>query len=69
MRTVADSLIEQGMQQSTREDIFEVLEARFEVAPQSLIKRFFWWEARTEPGRSPMPWISNAVGVIRSLDI
>ena len=43
MRTVADSLIEQGMQQgrlqSTREDIFEVLEARFEVAPQSIVKR------------------------------
>ena len=47
MSTVADSLIEEGMQQgrqqgrlqSTREGIFEVLEARFEVVPQSIVKR------------------------------
>lgn len=43
LRTVADSLIEQGMQQGmlqyAREALLESLEVRFEVVPQSIVRR------------------------------
>jgi hypothetical protein len=46
MLTIADTLIEQGMQQGmqqgilqkAQEDVIDILEARFEGVPQSLVK-------------------------------
>jgi hypothetical protein len=42
MPTIADTLIEQGMQQgmlqNAREAVIDILEIRFEVVPQSIVK-------------------------------